>query len=132
MREIRFRGKRTDTKEWVYGYLADGDMICNWSKDRISYEVIPHTVGQFTGLHDKNGKEIYEGDIIRSFDSEGEPIIHSVVWCGPCAKFSALLDSNSKYGRTYCDLDKDWIDKFCKEVFGNIYDNQEFLKGGNK
>lgn len=78
-REIKFRGKRIDTGEWVYGYLADESYINDTNTvDLSSVEVEPDTVGQYTGLEARNWKKIYEGDLLRS--PEGNIMI--VEWAG--------------------------------------------------
>lgn len=87
------------------------------------------TLGEFTGLKDKSGTPIFEGDIIRSYDSKGEPIIHSVVYdekeAGFCTK---ILHSRMSDLFARGSISQDWINKYDKYVIGNIYDNHELLK----
>lgn len=128
-REIKFRGKRIDNGEWVYGYLADEDYINDiYSIDLSSIEVDRDTVGQFTGLFDKNGKEIYEGDIVKFHFMTSSP---STTKLFPTAKFSGEIITN-KYNQwaIFSDGMEIHIENAIKhgEIAGNIYDNPELIK----
>lgn len=122
MREIKFRAKHG--KEWVYGDLHLLSKMEHIHTDPFTKKSINiETIGQYTGLKDKNGKEIYEGDIIRSFDSDGDAILHYIVW--EEARFVALY--KGRYFRSKCYLKQDWLDEYDKEVIGDIYDNKNLL-----
>jgi uncharacterized phage protein (TIGR01671 family) len=125
MRVIKFRGKRLIDSRWVYGYFVDAydaPMIIyeNYEGFYHKSKVDPETVGQYTGLKDKNGQEIYEGDILR--DEFGR--ISQVYWVDKEARFT-IRDHNRK--TEYFML----IDHLNVEVIDNIYDNPEVL-GANE
>lgn len=123
MREILFRGKRTDTKEWIEGvaFPHDNDKITMFRQHfvdgvLVGEEVDPETVGQFTGLIDKNGTKIFEGDII-----EYEGNRYSINYLLHYARFSAV-----KPNTVFC------VFAYQRgEVIGNIYDNPELIGGKN-
>lgn len=136
MREILFRGKRKDNGKFVEGYYMYDDIppftneprteivrggAHQWGYSMIPYEVVPETVGQYTGLTDKNGNKIFEGDIVEYardeevgriayHESEAMFVVNFDTW---------LTDFDHMYGK---DL----------EVIGNIHDNPDLLKGGIK
>lgn len=129
MRQIKFRGRRLDNGKWIYGYLADGYYINDINAPvRTVIEVDSHTVGQFTGLLDRNGKEIYEGDIITLKENYPRVILwDKVSWAlMPCKYY------NDKYFwiMNLQHPGNDWWEKFAEEmeVAGNIHDNPKQLK----
>lgn len=125
MRTIKFRGKRLDNMEWVVGSLLQDDygtcMIVEFADHHEQWhEVAPKTVGQFTGLKDKNGKEIYEDDIL--LDESGA---YAVVYY---SMGSFCVDFGEGFDLQYFT---DSIHEICY-VAGNIHDNPELLKGGEQ
>lgn len=130
MRTIKFRGKSILTDEWFYGDLvhsADTKRTAILVNDKDSYdecEVVPETAGQFTGLYDKNGKEIYEGDILKW--SKGRLYVVKF-WDG---MFYASVEecNDGILGGFPLHRLTEYEDVKC-EIVGNIFDNHELLKG---
>lgn len=135
MREILFRGKRVDNGEWVYGMPCATERSGIYAIQTLGggifeggiFNIIPETVGQYTGLTDKNGKRIFEGDIVKI---DGK-YIRYIEYSGECSSFvkfryiDRLTSEFSGYlGKGY-DNYKQTI-----EIIGNIHDNPELLKGG--
>ena len=141
MHEILFRGKRADNGEWVEGVFSpynwnlfgereEKPQIIIFSEnedfDGLWCEVLPETVGQYTGLTDKNGKKIFDGDILSAHLDEDNPdyeTVVQVIW--------------EEYGWRTMEENglSDPLDDEDAEIFaiiGNIHDNPELLEGGEE
>lgn len=132
MREILFRGKRADNGEWVYGdLLVDGYGYEIAIRDRSTLEVIlvsPKTVGQYTGLTDKNGVKIFEGDIVRGKDCIGGRREGSVFYDNYNAMYMIKPNTKSEYREVNCLTSLTPAEAYL-EVIGTINDNPELLAG---
>jgi len=126
MREIKFRGKDKENKNWVYGFaiiVQDTAIICSWNAEteNLVYNfVVPETVGQYTGVKDKDGTEIYEGDIISvSEDKKNGEVIYNSAHCGYIVTGKAWACGCARLGQL-CTL-------FIR-VIGNAHKNPELLE----
>ena len=129
-REILFRGKRESDGKWLYGLYSDHfvhgtDFPCimplRMEKDDGDWAVLRDTVGQYTGLTDKNGTKIFEGDIVKDEQSGYE---YGIKWFSEYACF-ALANKNG-----HMEYDVDEFEMLVNDliVIGNIHDNLELLK----
>ena len=130
MREILFRGKRTDNGEWVEGYLYithNGEHEISVYNEEVNierwtHEVDPSTVGQYTGLLDKNGKRIFEGDVAKVLQGKDKDIAYVGFENGA---FMLYPKTGNIYERTLWEY---WYNDWDVEVIGNITDNPELLE----
>ena len=161
MREIKFRGKRVDNGEWVYGYyvrhetrqrcligddelkpeeikhLIVVDSFADWNMPRQlqGIEVIPETVGQYTGLKDKNGVEICEGDIVQAENDVLETHSRGDMENGTLEVWDELECTIDAFGEIKFEDSAFMIEEYflaafkeCElEVVGNVHDNPELL-----
>ena len=133
MHKILFRGKpKNELIDWVYGYYFYSELTCKHyimgeSKDYgyTCIEVIPETVGQYTGLKDKNGTKIFEGDIVQTnkfFLSVGLNAKYVIEYDVEIACFIGTMQKGNVKHFTTFQNDSDQF-----EVIGNIHDNPELL-----
>ena len=142
-----FRGKRIDNGEWVHGYLFDdgfengrvfiggiviekynGTACDDWNVTGINfYEIDPNTICQCTGLKDKNGKLIWENDIVKHYNDDAHPERYctgTVLWD---ENYAGFYRTSNEYGLSKPRISSDCI----YEVIGNQFDNPELLEGSH-
>lgn len=146
MREILFRGKRTDNGEWVYGNYNKVEKLDNSGYEFLiieipanfsTHSIIPETVGQYTGLN-ANGKKVFEGDVLHVKAGkgwtcpEGTDIYYEVVFTefneesNTCCEYIGYMAKRGEFNLTsICYL----VNSHGAKVIGNIHDNPELLKG---
>lgn len=139
MREILFRGKRKDNGEWVEGvyykqtlfysdpcekhYIITSTESLQYDQALDYFEVIPETIGQYTGLTDENGKKIFEGDIVEQTDNVGQKTVYWVVFG---MNYGYGINSPSFMLTDYRGANTPFNPRL--EVIGNIHDNPELLQ----
>ena len=140
MRKILFRGKNINDGKWVYGAALqlDETHVTIYGVDQPDFpgvirrfEVIPDTVGQYTGLDDRNGNRIFEGDIVKHYNRIGNPEVYDLghVYFYDKHCMWKRTDSDKSFNATGRKQDDPRLSSIAKyEVIGNIHDNPELME----
>lgn len=124
MRVILFRGKRIDNGAWAFGDLRNYETVevkAIFDHELLSrLKVIPETVGQFTGLYDKNGERIFEGDIMKFQINSKTALVGKIVFMRGAFQFETTEHERERF--SFDDEEIVMLSDDC-EVIGNIYDN---------
>lgn len=143
MREILFKAKRLDNGEWIEGALLDGVEHCligqgikfsPYTEDEckiVGYKVDRNTLCQFTGLTDKNGNKIWENDIVKEFNSDGEDwCLSKVIFENNDMYYGWMIENIKSLNLYKLNLFTDIVDSYnlkrCESI-GNIFDNADLL-----
>ncbi len=140
-REIKFRGKSLFDGQWVVGDLlhpSTGARIVNYTESEADgvlradyhyFNVDPSTVGQYTGLKDRSGQEVYEGDVVfwimKDMRGRGRGEQGAIIWDKHTMSWAILRDKPCADGRP-CIISRPFERKYL-EVVGNIHDNPELI-----
>ena len=144
-RQIKFRGRRINTPEWVYGFIIgsldptkEEDVYRAWFihegvSIKEAIRVDPETIGQFTGLLDKNGNEIYKGDIVTFTDGNYRPILlikwfDSLTWDSRVSSHPGFFFKQKWHDESNeCEMDYHLGFDNGLEIIGNIHEHPELL-----
>ena len=139
MRDIIFRAKTVDGSEWKYGDLitVKRENLCGIKENSvlgIKHLCKSGTIGEYTGLSDKNGTKIFEGDVIKGVAYSSE-WVGTVVWINEIASFGVMYSHRTdpttiENSSLFKALKIGMNNEYCAEVIGNIYDNPELLAEG--
>jgi uncharacterized phage protein (TIGR01671 family) len=137
MREIKFRAKRIDNGEWIEGFYAkseeyDSIIFTNVDEHQGEYfeyeEIDETTLCQYIGIKDKDGKKIYEGDILEWQVRNGSSEYYECIWLEDECAFA--FENRGNYESPVDCYDYYNTCEFCMKVIGNIFDNPELLERG--
>jgi uncharacterized phage protein (TIGR01671 family) len=131
-REVKFRARNANVPPcWIYGYFVNVRGECKIINNNGEFKVIAGSEKQFTGLKDKNGREIYEGDIVKFKNSIGQ-VVWRKEWTGfeiQTIRPKKMFSDEFYFCEDYIERNFEWNEL---EIIGNTYENPDLLKEGER